>query len=83
MERITKQDIEPFGAIVGCNQRHQKGASPFTSLHEECLRITPHGAGILDRRSEVINETWAEEVQRGEQREWRLSSVATAAPAPK
>ena len=83
MERITKQDIEPFGATVGCNQRHQKGASPFTSLHEECLRINPHGAGILDRRSEVINETWAEEVQRSEQRKGRLSRVANSSTKTK
>ena len=30
---------------------------------EECLRITPEVAETLDRRSEVINEALAEEIQ--------------------
>ena len=37
----------------------------------------------MDRRSEVINEALAEEIQRGEQRKERSSRVTTTAPAPK
>ena len=37
----------------------------------------------MDRRSEVINEASAEEVQRDEQRKERCSRVTTAGPSPK
>ena len=76
MERITKQDIEEFGATIGCpgcntikgNKRAQEHSDRCRRRTEECLRVTPHGAEGLDRRDEVINEALAEEVQRGEQR---------------
>ena len=47
---------------------------------EECLRITAQGAERLDRRSEVINEALAEEIQRGEQRKMRSDKSAGAIP---
>ena len=37
----------------------------------------------MDRRSEVINEALAEEIQSGEQRKERNSRVITVASAPK
>ena len=87
-KRITMQDIDEFGATVGCpgcnaikdNKRSQ--AHSDRSI-EECLRITPQGAENLDRRSEVINEALAEEIQRNDQKKERSGRVVTAAPAPK
>ena len=59
--RITKQDIDEFGAVVGsprCNAiKDNKRAQAHSDLCrvriEECLRVTPQGAESLDRRSEV------------------------------
>ena len=63
-ERITKQDIDEFGATIGC-----PGCNAIKdNKRAQCLRNTPHGAERLDRRDEVINEALAEEVRRGEQR---------------
>ena len=75
-ERITKQDIDEFGATIGysgCNaikdnKRAQAHSDRCRTRSEECLRTTPHGAERLDRRNEVINEALAEEGWRGEQR---------------
>ena len=61
-ERITKQDIDEFGATVGCpgcnafrdNKRAQAHSDRCRMRIEECLRNTPHGAERLDRRIEVI-----------------------------
>ena len=78
-ERITKQDIDEFGATIGCpgcnaikdNKRAQAHSDRCRKRIEECFRNTPHGAERLDRRDEVINEALAEEVRRGEQRKKR------------
>ena len=72
-ERITKQDIDEFGATIGCpgcnaikdNKRAQAHSYRCRLGIEECLRATPRGAERLDRRNEVINEALAEEVRRG------------------
>ena len=97
-ERITKQDIDEFGATIGCpvcnairdNERAQAHSDRCRKRIEECLRTTPHGAERLDRRNEVINEALAEEVQRGEQRKKRATAAvlesepaASAAPEPR
>ena len=87
-ERITKQDIDEFGATIGCagcnairdNKRRQAHSDRRRRKIEESLRKTPHGAERLDRREEVINEALAEEVRRGEMRKKGNESVATAAP---
>ena len=71
-ERITKQDINEFGAAIGCpgcdairdNKRAQAHSSRCRMRIEERLRTTPHGAERLDRRNEVINEALAEEVSK-------------------
>ena len=60
--RITKQDINEFGATIGCpgcnaikdNKRAQAHSDRCRKRIEECLRNTPHGAERLDRRDEVI-----------------------------
>ena len=63
-ERITKEDIDEFGATVGCpgcsaikdNTRAQAQSNRCRVRLEGCLRITPQGAERLERRNEVINE---------------------------
>ena len=87
-ERITKQDINEFGATIGCpgcnairdNKRAQSYSDRCRKPVEECLRTTPHGAERLDRRNEVIDEALAEEVRREEQ--WKKRSDRAAAEAP-
>ena len=87
-QRITKQDIDEFGATIGCpgcnaikdNKRAQAHSDRCRKRTEECLRNTPHGAERLDRRDEVINEALAEEVRRGEQRKKRSDGTTAAVP---
>ena len=72
-ERITKQDINEFGATIGCtgcnairdNKRAQAHSDRCRMRIEERLRTTPHGTKRLDRRDEVINEALAEESEKG------------------
>ena len=79
-ERITKQDINEFGATIGypgCNairdnKRAQAHSDRCRMRIEERLRTTPHGAEKLDRRNEVINE----EVRREEQKRRRSDRAA-------
>ena len=87
-ERITKQDIDEFGATIGCpgcnaikdNKRAQAHSDRCRKRIEESLRNTPHGAERLDRRDEVITEALAEEVRRGEQRKKKGDRTTTAVP---
>ena len=86
-ERITKQDIDEFGATIGCpgcnsirdNKRRQGHSERCRRRIEESLRKTPHGAERLERREEVINEALAKEVRRREQRKKEANRVETAA----
>ena len=86
-ERIIKQDIDEFGATVGCpgcnairdNKRRQAHSDRCRRRIEENLKKTPHGAERLNRREEVINEALAEEVQKRDQRRKDTDRVATAA----
>ena len=92
-ERITKQDIDAFGASTGCpgcnaikvNERARAHSDLCRRRIEGCLRVPPHGAERLHGRSEVVNEALAEEVQRGEQRKKRSDKapVASAASEPR
>ena len=91
-ERITKQDIDEFGATIGCpgcnairdNKRRQAHSDRCRRRIEERLRKTPHGAERSNRREEVINEALAEEVRRGEQqRKMEVERAATAEPEEK
>ena len=87
-KRITKQDIDEYGATIGCpgcnaikdNRRAQAHPDRCRTRIEECLRTTPHVAERLDRRNEVINEALAEEVRSGEQRKKRSDSATAAVP---
>ena len=87
-ERITKQDIDEFGATIGCpgcnairdNKRAPAHSDRCRKRIEERLRTTPHGAQRLDRRNEVINEALAEEVRREEQRKRRSDRAAAETP---
>ena len=87
-ERITKQDIDEFGATIGCpgrnalrdNKRRQAHSDRCRRRIEESLRKTPHGAERLDLRDEVINEALAEEVRRREQRKKGIDRAATVVP---
>ena len=85
-ERITKQDINEFGATIGCpgcnairdNKRAQAHSDRCRMRIEERLRTTPQGAERLDRRGEVINESLVEEVRREEQKRRRSDRTAAA-----
>ena len=88
-ERITKQDIEKFGATVGCQGcnaiKDKKGTGTFRSLqraNRKMPRITPQGAERLDLGNEVINEALAEEVRRADQRKRRADDSAGTVPEP-
>ena len=89
-ERITKQDIDEFGATDGCpgcnaikdDKRVQAHSDRCRVRNEPCLSITPQGAGRLDRRNEVINEALAEEIQRSEQRMKKSDKTTAAIPEP-
>ena len=95
-ERITKQDINEFGATTGCpgcnairdNKRAQARSDRCRMRIEERLRTTPHGAERLDRRAEVINEALAEEVRREDHKRRRndrsaaeVTEAESSAPA--
>ena len=83
-ERITEQDINEFGATIGCpgcnairdNKRAQAHSDRCRMRHEERLRTTPHGTERLDRGNEVVNEALAEEVRREEQKRRRSDRAA-------
>ena len=71
-ERITRTDIEGFGTTAGCpgcnaiksGQQAQAHSDLCRARIEECLKTTPEGAECPDRRSEVLNEALAKEVER-------------------
>ena len=79
-----KQDINWFGATIGCpscnairdNKRAQAHSDRCRIRIEERLRTTPQGAERLDRRDEVINEALPEEVRREEQKRRRSDRAA-------
>ena len=71
-ERIIKADIEAFGTIAGCPGCNAISSGKRAQAHpdscrvriEERLEMTPEGAERLDRRSEVLNEALAKELER-------------------
>ena len=89
-ERVNKQDIDEFEAIVVCLGCNAVKDSKRVEAHshrrrvriEECFSVTRQEAETLDRGSEVINGALAEEVQREEQRKEIITRVTTAAPEP-
>ena len=76
-ESKTSTNLEP---LLQHNQGQQTGTCSLRSLR--CSKRQP-GAERVDRRSEVINEALAEEIQREETKKERSSRVTTAAPALK
>ena len=70
-ERMTMTDMEAFGTTAGCpgcnairsGKRAQAHSDPCRARIEECLKTTPEGAERLDRRSEVLNEALAKDVE--------------------
>ena len=90
----TLRNSEPrLDAQVAVQSRTTKGHKPLRSWQKANRRMPPHGKERLGRRDEVINETLAEEAQRGEQRKKRSDyptagvpesePAASAAPEPR
>ena len=82
-ERITRTDIETFGITAGCpgcnairsGKRAQAHLAPCRARIEECLKTTPEGAERVDRRSEVLNEALAKEVETNVRRRAEIGSA--------
>ena len=73
----TSNNSEPLlVAQIATQSKTTKGRKPTQIVAEYELRMsqTPQGAERLDRRSEVVNEALAEEIQRGEQRKEKQQS---------
>ena len=83
-ERITRTDIEAFGTTAGCpgckairsRKRARAHSDPCRARIEERLRTTPEGAERLDRRSKVLNEALAKDVERNVRRRGEIGSTA-------
>ena len=89
-EIITRTDIETFGTTAGCpgcnairsGKRAQVHSDSCRVRIEECLKTTPEGAERPDRRSEVLNEALAKEVERNIRRE-EIESTEGELAAPR
>ena len=87
-KRITRIDIETFATTAGCpgcnairsGKRAQTHSDLCRSGIEECFRITPEGSERWDRRSEVLNETLAKEVERNVRRREKIGRAAGELP---
>ena len=83
----TKKNIDEFGAMIrcrGCNalKENARARAPSDRCRmriEECLRNAAQGAERLDRKDEVINETLAGKMWRGERSEKRSNETTAAA----
>ena len=89
-ERITRTDIKAFGTTARClgrnairsGKRAQAHSDPCRTTIEECLKTTPEGSERLDRRSEVLNEALAKEVERNVRRREEIGSTAGELAVP-
>ena len=71
-ERITKQDIDEFGATIGC---------PGCNAIKDNKRAQAHSDRCRKRIEECLsNEALAEEVRRREQRKKRSDGTTAAVP---
>ena len=61
---------------------HKLTLDPCRARIEECLNTTPEGAERPDRRSEVLNEAVAQEVERKVRRREEIGSTAAALAVP-
>ena len=83
-DRVTITDIEAFGTTAGCpgcnairsGKRALAHSDPCSDSIKECLKTTPEGGERLDRRSEVLNEAPAKEVERNVRRREEIGSTA-------
>ena len=91
-ERITKQDIDEFGATIGCPGcnaiRDNKRSQAHSDRCRRRIEEKPQEDSAWSREVEsdeknVINEALAEEVRRGEQRKKETERVAAAASGVK
>ena len=81
---ITRTDMEAFGTTAGCpgcnatrsGHRAQAHSDPCRVRIEECLKTTREGSERLDRRSELLNEALAKEVERIVRRREEIGSTA-------
>ena len=63
-------------------KRAQALSDPCCVRIEECLKTTPQGAERLDRRSEVLNEALAKEVERNARRGEEIGNTGGELAAP-
>ena len=77
-ENITRADTAgcPSCNAIRSGQRAQVHSDPCRARIEDCLKTTPEGAERPDRRSEVLNETLAEEFERNVRRGRDLGTAA-------
>ena len=67
-----------------CDQIWKASTSSLCRVRiEECLKTTPEGAERLDRRSEVLNEALAKEVERNVRRREEVGNTARALAVPR
>ena len=83
----TSKPSEPLQDAPGCNairsgKRAQAHSDPCRVRIEECLKTTPETAERLDRRSEVLNEALAQEVERNVRRREEVGNTAGELAAP-
>ena len=87
---MTRTDIEAFGTTAGCQgcnairsgKRAQAHSDPCRARIEECLKTTSESAERPDRRSEVLNEALAKEVERNVRRREEIGSTAGELAVP-
>ena len=87
---MARTDIEAFGTTAGCQgcnairsgKRAQAHTDPCRARIEECLKTTSESAERPDRRSEVLNEALAKEVERNVRRREEIGSTAGELAVP-
>ena len=67
---------------IRSGKRAQAHSDPCRARIEDCLKTTPEGAERLDRRSEVLNEALAKEVERNVRRREEIGSTAGELAVP-
>ena len=72
---VPQQDASGCNAIRS-GKRAQATPTPALVRTEDCLKMTPAGAERLDRRSEVLNEAVAREVERNVRRREEIGNAA-------
>ena len=68
--------LQDARVAIRSGKRAQAHSDPCRARIEECLKATPEGAEPLDRRSEVLNEALAKELDRNVRRREEIGSTA-------